>query len=237
MLKFIISLTLFTLVILKAEIVYSIQLATFLDKKRAVSSLKNLSKKLDGLFIYKTDSGYWTIRIKKESIREKAKIFRDSSNLKIINKGVVVPSDVSKIDNYQKKKRFKQKVEIKDIRRELPITSFLQNPIEEQKRVQKNIDTYTFHLRVGQRIYVIQFSDNPDSEMANRIFNEKPKVNNLNILIASNSSVRIPLNLGNLDIPQDKLKDIIIPILDKGRRSKNIRIKAYRVKRVRRVQR
>lgn len=224
--KFLLLFTIILLLGLKSSVVYSIQLATFVDKDRAISELENLSKEISNLFMYRTDRGYWTIRVQQENNREIVERYRESSTIEAIKRGVVVPSDISKISSYKKSNQ-----ELKEEKKDYKISPFFEKKIDEQKSVYKKIDTYTFRLRVGQRIYVVQFSENPDSQMAQTLFEEKPKEIDLNVLIVSNSMVQIPINLGELDASQDEVEDAIIPILDKGRRSKNIRVKAYRVRR------
>ncbi len=243
---------------LKGEIYYSLQLATFLDKQRARLELQRLSKNIDGLFLYRTDSGYWTIRVEKKQNRDEVAKFRKNSDISIIRRGLIVPSDSKKIGNSQKIENIGDTKKIEETRenkkrdeniavsKKPPSISLEKREIPEieprqiqPKQVEKKdreiykyepIDTYTFRIRVGNRIYVIQFSDNPDSEMAKTVFDEKPRRSNLNLLIVSNSSVQIPIHLGDLTPYQGKIERAIIPILDKARRDNHIRVKAYRIK-------
>ena len=214
---------------LSGKVLYSIQLATFVDKARASAELRNLEKKINHLFLYKTDRGYWTIRTEKKKRRDEVAKIQKNSKLKLVKKGIIVPSDIRKIELVKKKApppisqtEEKQKV------------SPHNNPSQKNKNKDsyEPIDTYTFCLRVGTRIYVVQFSDNPDSHIAKTIFNTKPKKENLNVLIVSNSSIQIPITLGEFNSYQNQIEEALIPILDKARRDDHIRIKAYRIKKI-----
>ncbi|GEM_PF-2369135 len=107
---------------------------------------------------------------------------------------------------------------------------YFQNKISELKDSYKQIDSYTFRLKVGARVYVIQFTDNPNDEMANRLLNQKPTNQTLNTVSLSNGVVDILVQLSDIEDSQKEIENGIIAVLNESRKNQNIRIKAYRIK-------
>jgi hypothetical protein len=207
---------------------YSLQIATFRENSRAVEELTRLSKSIDELFLYQTDRGYWTIRYGKESSRNEAKALRGIDET--LKYGVVVPSDSSKLFNNQKKvveKRVKEP-EVLDQKEAIP--PLFNRYISQFDNLNIKIDTYTFRIMVRKRVYVIQFLDNLESETADAIFNKRLNKSDINRVLLSNNLVEISFGLGNIEKNGDEIESIILPILNKSRKSQHIRVKAYRVK-------
>ena len=214
-----------------SNIVYSLQIATFNEYNKANLYNIEISKKLKNTFLYKTDNGYWTVRYGQENSRKKIKAIKQSLNLKVLQKSVSVPTSLSKLELKTRPKvetpsitqiQTDKNIESKD--------SFFTEKIGTLNEEYKKIDTYTFNLKIGSRIYIVQFSDNPYNKMANMIFNLKPKSSDINSVTLSNKMVVFNIKLNNIDKSFEDIEKTILPILNSGRRNKNIRIKAYRLK-------
>jgi len=211
-----IILLLLPIFLLGGNIVYSLQIATF-SKLEKAQSFKNINiKKLKKIFLYKTDSGYWTVRYGQESRKSDIQSLKESSKIRLLKRGIIVPTAVKKL-----KKRLKRKKQIKKIAKIMDIDYQDNN----------KIDTFTFNIKVGSRIYVMQFGDFPFSNKANSIFNKKPTSSQLNtVILSSGNKVLFSAKLKRLNKSLSEIEKVILPILNKGRKDDNIRVKAFKLK-------
>jgi hypothetical protein len=216
-----------------SKIVYSIQVATFKNKEKANSFIKKHSELK--YFVYRTDSGFWTIRIGKKKTKKEANIFltqltkKYPKNLLIAN-GIIVPSSKKKIPHRNKQRNNFAENLPKSAKSIIKITIPALPVVEEVIPVNsEEIDTYTFIIQIHIRIYVIQFGQAPFSELANNIFEKKPQRDDLNTLKLSNSSEVFKINLDNKELKKSDYS-ILLPILNESRTNPNIRVKLYKYK-------
>jgi len=138
---------------------------------------------------------------------------KNSSNL-------TIDDNLNKIEKIDKQKNVSNS-EKKD---------YFQKKIFELRESYKQIDSYTFRLKVGARVYVIQFTDNPNDEMATRLLNQRPSNTNLNTVSLSNGIVDIVVKLSDIEQSQSEIEKGVIAVLNESRKNPKIRIKAYRIK-------
>jgi hypothetical protein len=206
---------------LYSQSLYSLQLVTFKDFEKASKYQKNFANKIPDLFIYKTDRGYWTIRYKIESDRDRLLKIKRESNLKEIRNSLLVPTSIEKVGKIDKNR---------EEEREKPKRDILKSKISEIKETYHKIDTFTFNLKVDERIYVIQFTKYPYSRMADIVFNERPSQTNLNSLTISNNLVTIPISYGELELSSIDIEKEIPHILNVSRKNRDVRVKVFRVR-------
>jgi len=248
-----IILSIFPILLFSQNIVYSLQVATFSDYEKARKYQRKVSRTVNNLFLYKTDSGYWTVRYGKENRRKDIVNLKKRSKSKLLKNSIPVPTSLKKIRNIQiirTKKMLSEKdllfnkdyqkmvnsqnIEIKTeniskIIKNVDGSFFVKNISEIQKEYKK-IDTYTFNLKIGERIYIVQFGKYPYSKKANMIFNAKPKNSDINSVTLSNSVILFSVKLNRFKKSPAEIEKILLPILNSGRRNRNIRVKAYRLK-------
>lgn len=206
------------------NISYSLQIATFKDFNKASAYKKRISNKLD-TFLYKTDSGYWTVRFGQEKSKNKAYKLKNKFNFKCLKKAIAVPTSLLKIIKRVKKPK------VKKCKKKL-ITNMQKNFFEKTmislKEDRPKISTYTFQIVLHSRIYMIQFTNSKFSKRADEIFNEKP--NKLSdVVILSNDMIHLYVDIQNVKQSAEEIEKIILPILNKSRKSKTMRVKAYRI--------
>ncbi len=130
-----------------------------------------------------------------------------------------------KIDNLEKIEKPKTSVSSANDKKD-----YFQKKIFELRESYRQIDSYTFRLKVGARVYVIQFTDNPNDELANRLLNQKPTNANLNTVSLSNGIIDILVQLSDIEQSQNDIEKGVIAVLNESRKNPKIRIKAYRIK-------
>jgi hypothetical protein len=219
-----------------SQIVYSIQVATFKNKEKANSFIKKHSEL--NYFKYRTDSGFWTIRIGKKKTKKETnllfkQLIKKYPNNLLISNGIIVPSSkkkiLQKIIKKKKNNNFAENLP-KSAKSIIKITIPTLPVIEEIVPTNiEEIDTYTFIIQIHIRIYVIQFGQAPFSELANNIFEKKPQRDDLNTLQLSNSSEVFKINLDNKELKKSDYS-ILLPILNESRTNPNIRVKLYKYK-------
>jgi len=214
--------------LLSKNIVYSLQIATFTEYNKADKYKKQFSNRLTGLFLYKTDSGYWTVRYGKEKSRKDILSVKKILKDKILQKAIPVPTSLSKLDIGIQKNTVVNIVKIPKVFTQK--NNFFSTKIISLKNEYRKIDTYTFNLKVEARIYVVQFSEFPYSKRADKIFDSKPKSSNINSVILSNEMVIFSIKLNDIETSSAEIEKVLLPILNRGRRNSNIRVKAYRLK-------
>lgn len=200
--------------LLSEKVVYSLQIATFSKLAKAKSFKKRHIKQLKKIFIYKTDSGYFTIRYGQTSLKSEIQKVKKYSKTRLLQKAVVVPTSVKKLGRKKSRKKDFQKIS--------EVVNFNND---------SEIDTFTFNIKVGSRIYIIQFGDAPFSRKANFIFNKKPTSSQLNtITLSSGNKILFSAKLKSLNQSTSNIEKVILPILNKGRKDDNIRVKAFKLK-------
>jgi hypothetical protein len=184
---------------------YSIQVGTFSKFEEAEKYLSKFNK---DFFVYQTDSGYWTVRFGIETSRAILEQMRKKAIFKEVQNGVIVPTDVSKV-NFRNS-----------------LTNSIFSRIE---RTYNQIDTITFHIKIEDKIYKIQITEYPYSEMANLIFDEKIKISDLNSIIISNNIIHLYISYKELDISQNQIKKYLSEIMELSKKNREIRTKIYQL--------
>ena len=219
-----------------SKIVYSIQVATFKNKEKANSFIKKHSELK--YFAYRTDSGFWTIRIGKKKTKKEANIFltqltKKYPKNKLIANGIIVPSSKKKIlkKTFKKRKNNNFAKKLPKLSKSIIKITLPTLPVTEEIIALNNeaINTYTFIIQIHVRIYVLQFGQAPFSKLANNIFEQKPQRDDLNTLKLSNSSEVFKINLDNKELKKSDYS-ILLPILNESRTNPNIRVKLYKYK-------
>jgi len=224
MYKFLLLLIL-PILLFSGNVVYSLQIATFSKLDKAQSFKNRHIKELKKMFLYKTDSGYWTVRYGQKNRKSEIQKLKENTKNSLLRKAVIVPTSLKKLS--QKKRASKRKLQKKKKVRKKEVEIFQ----DYEQSSNNEIDTFTFNIKVGARIYIIQFGDFPFSRTANSIFNKKPTLSQLNtVILSSGNKVLFYSKLKNLDKSSAELESTILPILNKGRKDDNIRVKAFKLK-------
>jgi hypothetical protein len=196
---------------------YSLQIGTFFKKDSAEKFLERNQKRVRDrkLFLYKTDSGFWTVRYLISN--NYGEVLREKKSLSI--KSVIVPTDIKKVK--MKKKEEASKTIKVDSKKEKAMI------LEMQKFNSDIVDSYTVFIQIRDMLYTVQYvkNYNPLSEkfLQNTTINKK-FLNSLT-LIKDSSKIVVQLEEQNLE----RFKERILGIVEQNKKVENLRIRWRKV--------
>jgi hypothetical protein len=232
-------------ILLYGELLYSIQLATFMSREDALNGIPPLQVEREKLFLYRTDRGYWTVRTELSKSYNDLKKSLPLSKNRYIRRGIVVATSSKKVEWLEKKsseERVKSTVlsslneilqsseESEKVDKPTPNREevFVSRMRDLQKRDSK-IESFTFYIKTKHIFYVVQFGEYPFSESANQVYNEKPRIKQDSSITVSNGNGTMIIRFNTLE-DSEKVEESIKRVINISRRTENIRIKAYRIK-------
>jgi hypothetical protein len=196
---------------------YSLQIGTFFKKDSAEKFLERNQKRVRDrkLFLYKTDSGFWTVRYLISN--NYGEVLREKKSLSI--KSVIVPTDIKKV-KMRKKEETPKTIKV-DSKKEKAMI------LEMQKFNSDIVDSYTVFIQIRDMLYTVQYvkNYNPLSEkfLQNTTINKK-FLNSLT-LIKDSSKIVVQLEEQNLE----RFKERILGIVEQNKKVENLRIRWRKV--------